>query len=117
MTKQEKFLYWFLIVITFGLILLYWKTKKVEVKKELSTKTKVDIDLKKLIKFLGGPENIHHVSSTHTKVKIDFLDRKNINIEKIKEINGVSGVFASSTYIQLIVGNQALAIQKTLSSF
>ncbi len=115
MTTQEKLLYWFLIIITFGIILLYWKTKKTKIKNELSTKKKIDLDMKKLILLLGGSENIQSVSSTHTKVKINFENRQNIDIEKIKQINGVSGVFASSTYIQIIVGNQALAIQESLN--
>ena len=114
MTKKEKLLYWFLIIITLGLILPYWKTKKVEIKEELSQNKKIDLNINKLIILLGNSENIQNVSSTHTKVKINIKDRDKINIEKIKQINGISGVFASSTYIQIIVGNQALAIEEYL---
>ncbi len=116
MTKKEKSLYWFLIIITFGLILIYWKTKKVEIKEELSQKKKIDLNMNKLIILLGNSENIKNISSTHTKVKIDIKDREKIDIKKIKQLNGISGVFASSTYIQIIVGNQALAIEEYLKN-
>lgn len=114
MTKQEKLLYWFLIIITFGLILLYWRTKKNKVKDELTRKNKVTIDMKSLILFLGGSENIETVSSTYTKVKINFKDWNKVQTEKIRKINGISGIFVTSNYIQIIVGNEALPIEKHL---
>lgn len=116
MTRQERFLYWFLIIITFGLILIYWKTKKIEIKDELSRKEKISININKLISFLGEPENIQSVESTHTKVKIFFKNKEKVNIEKIKEISGISGIFVTSNYLQIIVGNEALAISDYLKT-
>ena len=116
MTTQEKILYWFLIIITFGLIFLYWRTKKNKVKNALSQKSKISINIDKLITLLGGRENIKLVSSTHTKVKITFENRDQIHIEEIKKINGISGVFVTSIYIQIIVGNEALSIEKKINS-
>lgn len=114
MTGKEKTIYLFLIIITFGLILIYWKTKKVEVKNELSKKEKITININKLILLLGNKENIKSVESTNTKVKINFINRDNVKIEEIKKINGISGVFATSNYIQIIVGKEAEAIEKKL---
>ncbi|MGL5590701.1 MAG: PTS glucose transporter subunit IIB [Metamycoplasmataceae bacterium] len=116
MTGKEKFIYWFLTIITLGLIHLHWRTKKVEVKDELSRKNKITINMKKLIAFLGGTENISSVESTHTKVKIFFKDREMVEIENIRLINGISGVFVTSNYLQIIVGNEALLIEQNLHS-
>ncbi|MGL6125325.1 MAG: PTS glucose transporter subunit IIB [Metamycoplasmataceae bacterium] len=115
MTNKEKFIYWFLIIITFGLILLYWKTKKVETKDELSRREKISININKLVLYLGGSKNIKSTTSTHTKVKIFFNDRDKIEVQKIKEIDGISGIFMTSNYIQIIVGNEALSIENYLN--
>ncbi|MGL5732564.1 MAG: PTS glucose transporter subunit IIB [Metamycoplasmataceae bacterium] len=114
MTGKEKFIYWFLTIITFGLIRLHWRTKRVEVKDELSRKDKITINMNKLIAFLGGPENIASVESTHTKVKIFFKERESVEIENIRAINGISGVFVTSNYLQIIVGKEALLIEHHL---
>ncbi|MGL5205783.1 MAG: PTS glucose transporter subunit IIB [Metamycoplasmataceae bacterium] len=116
MTGKEKFIYWFLTIITFGLIHLHWKTKKVAVKDELSRKDRITINMNKLINFLGGPENISSVESTHTKVKIFLKNREIVEIENIRSINGISGVFVTSNYLQIIVGNEALLIEQNLNS-
>ncbi|MGL5617877.1 MAG: PTS glucose transporter subunit IIB [Metamycoplasmataceae bacterium] len=116
MTRKEKFIYWFLTIITFGLIHLHWRTKRVDIKDELSRKEKITIDMNKLISFLGGSENISSVESTHTKVKIFFKDRENVEIKNIRAINGISGVFVTSNYLQIIVGKEALLIEQNLNS-
>ncbi|MGL5308957.1 MAG: PTS glucose transporter subunit IIB [Metamycoplasmataceae bacterium] len=116
MTGKEKFIYWFLIIITFGLIHLHWKTKRIDVKDELSRKNKITINMNKLISNLGDLENIISAESTHTKVKIFFKNKEKIEIENIKGINGISGVFITSNYLQIIVGNEALLIEQQLNS-
>lgn len=115
MTTKEKALYWFLLIITLGLISIYWKTKRVSVKDELSKKEKITINLNKLISLLGGKENIKSVESTNTKIKVNYINRDNIQIEDIKNINGVSGVFATSSYVQIIVGKEAQAIERKMN--
>ncbi len=116
MTHQEKALYWFLIIATFGLVFIYWRTKKNKIKNELSQTIKISININKLINLLGDKENIKSVDSTHTKVKITFNNREKIDVEEIKNIDGISGVFATSNYIQIIVGNEALAIKEKMNS-
>jgi len=115
-TNQEKILYWFLVIITFGLIFLYWKTKKIEIKSEISKKETITINIDKLLLLLGEQENIKAVESTNTKIKIYFKNRKEIKFEEIKKMNGVSGVFVTSNYIQIIVGKEAQAIERKINS-
>lgn len=117
MTKREKIMYWFLTVITFGFIHIYWKTKKIGIKNELSQKEKISLNIEKLISLLGDKENIDGVDSTHTKVKIKFLERDKINVQDIKNMKGISGVFITSNYIQIIVGNEAKGIEKAIEGF
>ncbi|MDK2819222.1 MAG: PTS glucose transporter subunit IIB, partial [Mycoplasmataceae bacterium] len=63
MTKQEKVMYWFFTIITFGLIHIYWRSKKVAVKSELSHREKITFNIKKLTELLGNMENIDKVES------------------------------------------------------
>ncbi len=116
MTLHEKIQYWFLIIITFGLIFLYWKTKKNKVKNELSTKSKISININKIILLLGDVNNIKKIESSNTKIKIYFENKEKIKVDNIKKVNGVSGVFVTSSYIQLIVGKEAHAIEKKINS-
>ncbi len=82
------------------------KNKKVNISNELSSKiTKINIS--KLQKALGGEENIAGCEYTHTKVKIFLYSRDNVDIEEIGKIKGISGVFATSKYINIVVGPSA----------
>lgn len=118
MTVKEKFLFVFLQVITFGLIWIYWNSKKKSISKEdeLSFDEKTNLDIKKLVNCLGNQSNIKAVSYTHTKVKIEYSDRSLLDVNAIKEIKGVSGVFVNDSFITIIVGNVAKVISDNINS-
>ena len=60
-----------------------------------------------LILYLGGISNIVSSSATQKIVRISFKNKANISIEKIKKLNGISGIAFQSSNISLVVGNCA----------
>ncbi|WP_022935201.1 hypothetical protein ACJA28_00375 [Mesomycoplasma moatsii] len=116
MTAKEKFLFIFLQIITLGLIWIYWKkqAKKYQVENTLSQEIKVGINVIKLIKAMGGPNNIKEVTNTHTKVKIMYNIRQRVELEEIKNISGISGVFMNDEAVTIIVGNSAASVCKSI---
>lgn len=109
MTRKEKFLFIFLQIITLGLIWIYWnnKSKKYKNNKKLSQELKSGVNAIKLIKLIGGPNNIIEVVNTHTKVKIKYNVRERVQLDEIKKISGISGVFMNDVAITILVGNSA----------
>ncbi|AAT27986.1 glucose/sucrose specific PTS system IIB component [[Mycoplasma] mobile] len=117
MSKKDKFLYIFLIIITFGLILLYWrKYRQIKPKKELSISTKISFKLEDLIDSLGSKENIKSIKSSNQIVKIAINDNSLVKIDEVKNLKGISGVVNNTTQISLVVGNSAPTIQKELEN-
>lgn len=118
MTFKEKTLFILLQIITFGLIWIYWnkKSKTYKDKNSLSQEIKVNINVNKFIEYLGGKENIKNISNTHTKIKIDFVSRNLIQIEEIKSLFGISGIFMNDISLTVIVGNNAKATVDLIKS-
>ncbi len=118
MTSREKFLFIFLQIITLGLIWIYWKkkAKKYSNQNELSQELKVGINVIKLIRSLGGPNNIREITNTHTKIKTKYNIRERIDIETIKNMSGISGVFINDEAITIIVGNSAAAVAESMKN-
>ena len=113
MTKREKFLFIFLQVITLGLIWIYWKQIKVkqyQSENQLSIAKQISFDCDLLISHLGTITNISQVSASHSKVTINYQQRKLLDLSAIKALKGVSGVFANDRAVTIIVGNQAKLI-------
>lgn len=117
MTFKEKFLFVFLQIITFGLIWIYWNKQKAKFSQEnqLSVATKTNFDVEKLIELVGNKDNILEVTNTHTKVKIQFKDRHQVNQNEINNLKGVSGIFFNDQTITIIVGNEAKLIQELIN--
>lgn len=117
MTFKEKFLFVFLQIITFGLIWIYWNKQKAKFSQEnqLSVATKTNFDVEKLIELVGNKDNILEVTNTHTKVKIQFKDRYQVNQNEINNLKGVSGIFFNDQTITIIVGNEAKLIQELIN--
>lgn len=111
MTLKDKLIFIFLTIITIGIYpIIVFKGKNQSVSTELSKNEKFSVDLNKLKNNLGGLDNITQVEYTHTKIKI-FIENKNlVNVEALSKQKGISGVFATSKFITIIVGNTAKAI-------
>lgn len=112
MTFKEKFLFIFLQIITLGLIWIYWnkKAKMYKDQHTLSQEIKVGINIVKLIKLMGGPNNIKEITNTHTKVKMEYNIRERVEIQQIRKISNISGVFMNDNAVTIIVGNSAAAV-------
>ncbi|ENY68617.1 Hypothetical protein,putative glucose/sucrose specific PTS system IIB protein [Metamycoplasma auris 15026] len=117
MNSKNKFLYVLLIIVTFGFILIYWKKKyrQTKTKDYLSKDTKIAFDTNHLIAYLGGMENIKSTSATQKVIKIDFYDRNKIDIKKLKELDGISGLAIQSKSISLVVGNIAKFLEEKIN--
>lgn len=118
MTFKEKTLFIFLQIITLGLIWIYWRkeAKKRSDENSLSQELKLVVDVNELLTSLGGNDNVQEITNTHTKVKIFYKDRSLLDVESIKNIKGVSGVFVNDKFVVVIVGNSAEALKKLINS-
>lgn len=112
MTFKDKLILTLLSIITIGIYPLIIFNKKSQSKEQLEIDSKISVDLTKLTALLGGKENIAGVEYTHTKVKVFIVERQGVNIDAITKLKGVSGVFATSKFVTLIVGTSA----KTLAT-
>ncbi|MBN4089261.1 PTS glucose transporter subunit IIB [Mycoplasma enhydrae] len=118
MNGKNKFLYYFLIIITFGFILIYWKKKYRQNKQKdyLSKSTKISFDLEDMIRSLGGKENIKSTSSTQKILKIFFDDKQKVNALELKKLDGVSGIALQSQSISLVLGNTAKYVEELINN-
>ncbi|MDD1378373.1 PTS glucose transporter subunit IIB [Metamycoplasma hyosynoviae] len=121
MTKKQRFLYIFLIIITFGFILIHWKKyRQREEKQSLSISTKLNFKYEDLISALGGIQNIISVNSTQKVLKISYKNKQEINFDKLKAIKDISGISLTQNTISIIIGNAAIylkdKIQKDLAN-
>ena len=115
MTFKDKLLFTLLTIITIGIYPIVVFNKKHNKKEnELTTENKVSVDVKKLIELLGSEENISIIEYTHTKVKIFFKEREKVNVESIQKMKGISGIYATSKFVTIIVGPSAKKLAEKL---
>lgn len=115
MTFKDKLLLILLSIITLGIYpLIIFKRRAPEVKSELSADDKLSVNIEKLRENLGSDKNIIGVEFTHTKVKIYVKEKSKVNMDALSKQKGISGVFATSRSITIIVGNSAKAISEKL---
>lgn len=67
-----------------------------------------------LVVHLGQIDNIKSVNATHHKVKIHYHNYEKLDLNAIKNLPGISGVFINDKAIDLIVGNQAALVATAL---
>lgn len=115
MTLKDKIIFLILTILTLGIYpVLVFRKKINTTSSELSSSEKFSVDLNKLKSKLGGVENIIEVEYTHTKIKIFFDNKALVDVEALSRLKGVSGVFATSKFVSLIVGNTAKTIAQHL---
>lgn len=108
MTFKDKLILIILSILTLGIYpLVIFNKKDKAVKNELSVDKKVTVNVSSLLTNLGGKDNIAGCEFTHTKVKIFIKDRSKVEVENIQNIKNITGVFATSKHITIIVGKQA----------
>lgn len=113
MTLKDKIILIFLVTITFGLYYFLVIKKNKSEENVLSVDTNVKVNINKLVELIGL-DNIDRVDNSHTKVTIYIKDRSNIDIESIRSLSGISGIFATSSYITILVGKSAQLVRERI---
>lgn len=75
---------------------------------------KYDKDVKKLLEFIGGRNNIKAVSHCMTRMRFVLFDDKKANIDKIETLSSAKGTFTQGGQFQVIIGND---VQKFYNDF
>ena len=94
-----------LVLLLMMLLIIYIKAKKGNSNNK---------EFPELLKALGGKENITEASLNGSRISLKFIDKENLDKEKIKE-NGVESIVISNKKITLVIGKQAPNIYKYLS--
>ena len=102
-------------IFTFGIG--YFIIKKNNTKKynDISGTHKIDFDIKKLIIYLGGYDNIVNVTSTINNLKVELKNIDLINIDEIKKLNAI-GTLKNNNCITILFGDNSQYIAKLLSN-
>ena len=66
---------------------------------------KYEQDVKQLLDFIGGKENIQAVSHCMTRMRFVLLDQKKADEKAIQDLNSVKGTFTQAGQYQVIIGN------------
>ncbi|WP_406616034.1 PTS sugar transporter subunit IIA [Mycoplasmopsis hyopharyngis] len=116
MNKKDKFLLVFLTIITFGFIWIYWSKLKNKTENNIKKSSKLPFKLDELVKKLGGRENIVGANCSISKVKIEIKDNEVLEVEKIKNMKGISGIVVGNFSISLITGNISEELTKQINN-
>lgn len=65
-------------------------------------------DVRELLEFIGGKENIGAVSHCATRMRFVLRDPKKADVNKIEKIKAVKGTFTQAGQFQIIIGNEVL---------
>ena len=57
-----------------------------------------------LLEYLGGIDNIESVSNCSTRVRVSVRDKELVNSEDLKKIEGVIGIVAFGSQVQIVLG-------------
>ncbi len=66
---------------------------------------KYENEVKELLDFIGGKENISAVSHCMTRMRFVLVDESAADVKKIEEIGCVKGTFTQAGQYQVIIGN------------
>lgn len=58
----------------------------------------------KLVKLVGGKENINYVTHCITRCRLNFNDKKMVQFQEIDKVEGVLGIIEAEEEIQIIIG-------------
>jgi PTS system trehalose-specific IIC component len=68
--------------------------------------SKFSSDVKQLLEFVGGKENIAAVSHCATRMRFVLNDPKKADVKKIESLKSVKGTFTQAGQFQVIIGNE-----------
>lgn len=69
-----------------------------------NTKSPYEVLAIEILKYLGGPNNIVNAVNCITRLRVVVKDKTAVNVNKIKELNGVLGLVNDGTIFQVILG-------------
>lgn len=70
---------------------------------------------KAIIKEIGGSENINQSWHCITRLRFNYKDKDQINLEKIRQLEGVLGAQFQSGQFQIIIGNEVTSVYAEIS--
>ncbi|TDW19806.1 PTS system beta-glucosides-specific IIC component [Breznakia blatticola] len=73
----------------------------------MKTTTKLAEDL---LTFMGGEENIVSITHCATRLRPKFKDIKNVRVDEIKNLDGVTGVVEKESGFQIIIGTHVVHV-------
>ncbi|MFI3683613.1 PTS system trehalose-specific EIIBC component [Vagococcus fluvialis] len=74
-------------------------------------------DVKQLLEFVGGKENISGVSHCATRMRFVLNDPKKANEKAIEKIPSVKGMFTNAGQFQVIIGNDVSTFYNEFSAY
>lgn len=78
----------------------------VQVRMEGNEVSKFSNDVKELLEYVGGKENIAAVSHCATRMRFVLNDPKKADVKKIDAMKVVKGTFTQAGQFQVIIGNE-----------
>ncbi len=88
-----------------------------QVRKEDLFMGKYQDDVKQLLEFVGGKENISGVSHCATRMRFVLNDSKKANEKAIEKIPSVKGMFTNAGQFQVIIGNDVSTFYNEFSAY
>jgi PTS system trehalose-specific IIC component len=88
-----------------------------QVRKEDLFMGKYQDDVKQLLEFVGGKENISGVSHCATRMRFVLNDPKKANEKAIEKIPSVKGMFTNAGQFQVIIGNDVSTFYNEFSTY
>ncbi|VEU73145.1 PTS system glucose-specific transporter subunit IIB (plasmid) [Mycoplasmopsis gallopavonis] len=106
----------FLTIITFGLIWIFWNKQTQHQKNTFYQVSKIPFKIENLKEFLGSVTNILSVETKPSRVIIQVKDITKVNLIAIRDLKAVSGIFAKSDSLSIILGEFSQAVAKELNN-
>ncbi|QDF64897.1 hypothetical protein [Mycoplasma nasistruthionis] len=113
---KKRFKIWFLTIITFGLIRLKWKNIQNKQKNLVFQNDKLPFEFQELLNCFSNTE-ITKAERTLTKITVFLKQAKQVDLQALKNLKGINGLFVKSDSVSLITGEYTQAIYEQLIEF
>lgn len=78
---------------------------------------KYEKEVKELLEYLGGKENIASLMHRVTRLRFVLKDESKVDIKKIEALPTVKGTFTQAGQFQVIIGNQVSEFYKEFAEY
>ncbi|QCZ36596.1 hypothetical protein [Mycoplasma nasistruthionis] len=113
---KKRFKIWFLTIITFGLIRLKWKNIQNKQKNLVFQNDKLPFEFQDFLNCFSNTEIIK-ADRTLTKITIFVKQAKQIDLQTLKSLKGISGLFVKSDSVSLITSEYTQVIYEQIIKF